>query len=105
MRRIAKIGYGLGQLSDGVKQAAFNTFLFFYYNQVLGLSGTLAGTAALLALIVDAVTDPMVGQLSDRYKSKWGRASPLYVYWCYTFWHCSSCAVFSARYIIRFIFV
>lgn len=76
MRFASKLGYGVGQFSDGVKQAAFNTFLFFYYNQVLGLSASLAGMAALLALIVDAITDPMVGQLSDRLQSKWGRRHP-----------------------------
>jgi len=71
-----KLSYGVGQLSDGVKQASFSTFLFFYYNQVLGLSGSLAGMAALLALVVDAVTDPMVGQWSDRFRSRWGRRHP-----------------------------
>jgi len=76
MRVSAKIGYGIGQLSDGAKQAAFNTFLFFYYNQVLGLSGSLAGTAALLALVADAITDPMIGQISDRFRSRWGRRHP-----------------------------
>jgi Na+/melibiose symporter-like transporter len=59
-----------------VKQSAFSTFLFFYYNQVLGLSGALAGMAALMALLVDAITDPMVGRLSDRFKSRWGRRHP-----------------------------
>jgi GPH family glycoside/pentoside/hexuronide:cation symporter len=76
MNVISKMGYGIGQLSDGTKQAAFSTFLFFYYNQVLGLSGSLAGLAALLALVADAVTDPMVGHLSDRFRSKWGRRHP-----------------------------
>jgi Na+/melibiose symporter-like transporter len=71
-----KLGYGVGQTSSGVKNATFAIFLFFYYNQVLGLSGSLAGMASLLALVVDAVTDPMVGQLSDRYKSRWGRRHP-----------------------------
>lgn len=71
-----RLSYGVGQLSDGVKQSAFSTFLFFYYNQVLGLSGSLAGTAALLALMVDAITDPMVGQISDRFRSRWGRRHP-----------------------------
>jgi len=71
-----RLSYGIGQLSDGVKQSAFSTFLFFYYNQVLGLSGSLAGSAALLALMVDAVTDPMVGQVSDRFSSRWGRRHP-----------------------------
>jgi len=76
MRLATKLCYGVGQLSDGVKQASFSTFLFFYYNQVLGLSGSLAGLAALLALVVDAVTDPMVGQWSDRFDSRWGRRHP-----------------------------
>jgi len=77
MRASSKIGYGIGQVSDGVKQTSFSVFLFFYYNQVLGLSGSLAGLAALLALVVDAITDPMVGQWSDRLKSRWGRRHPL----------------------------
>jgi Na+/melibiose symporter-like transporter len=76
MQFSTKLGYGVGQVSDGVKLAAFSTFLFFYFNQVLGLSGSLAGGAALIALIFDAVTDPMVGQMSDRFKSRWGRRHP-----------------------------
>ncbi|MCR9183991.1 MAG: MFS transporter [Halieaceae bacterium] len=71
-----RLYYGVGQLSDGIKQSAFSTFLFFYYNQVLGLPGSLAGLAALLALMVDAITDPMVGQVSDRFRSRWGRRHP-----------------------------
>ena len=76
MKFTTKLSYGVGQLSDGIKQASFSTFLFFYYNQVLGLPGSLAGLAALLALMVDAITDPMVGQLSDRFHSRWGRRHP-----------------------------
>jgi Na+/melibiose symporter-like transporter len=76
LKLTTRLSYGVGQLSDGIKQSSFTTFLFFYYNQVLGLSGSLAGTAALLALLVDAITDPMVGQLSDRFDSRWGRRHP-----------------------------
>lgn len=79
MKTTIKIGYGVGQLADGVKTAAFATFLFFYYNQVLGLSGSLAGTAALLALMIDAVTDPMVGQISDNWRSRFGRRHPFMI--------------------------
>lgn len=79
MKLSTKVGYGVGQLADGVKQGAFVTFLFFYYNQVLGLSGSLAGTASLLALMIDAVTDPMVGQISDNWRSRWGRRHPFMV--------------------------
>lgn len=76
MKLKLKIGYGVGQFSEGAKLAAFSSFLFFYFNQVLGLSGSLAGVASLLALSVDAVTDPMVGQVSDNWRSRWGRRHP-----------------------------
>ncbi len=72
----AQVAYGFGSVSEGVKNTAFNTFLLFYYNAVLGLSGTLSGAAIFLALCVDAITDPLVGSLSDNLHSRWGRRHP-----------------------------
>lgn len=71
--------YGVGQLPEGVKTAAFGFFLLFYYNQVLGLSGTLTGAALFVALLFDAVSDPLVGALTDFTRSRWGRRHP-YLY-------------------------
>lgn len=71
-----RLVYGSGSISEGVKNVAFNTFLLFYFNVVLGLSGTLCGIAILLALVVDALTDPLVGSLSDNLHSRWGRRHP-----------------------------
>jgi Na+/melibiose symporter-like transporter len=68
--------YGLGQLAEGLKNEAFALFLLFYYTAVLGLPGTLAGIAILIALLFDAVTDPLVGVVSDRLSSRWGRRHP-----------------------------
>jgi len=68
--------YGLGSVSEGVKNTAFNAFLLFYYNHVLGLPGTLSGLAIFLALCVDAITDPLVGSISDNFHSRWGRRHP-----------------------------
>lgn len=73
---LSRLAYGCGSISEGVKNTAFNTFLLFYYNAVLGLSGTLSGAAILLALCVDAITDPLVGSLSDNLHSRWGRRHP-----------------------------
>jgi len=81
-KRIAittRLFYGVGSVAEGVKNTAFNVFLLFYYNQVLGLSGTLSGAAIFIALCVDAVTDPLVGSLSDNTHSRWGRRHP-YMY-------------------------
>jgi len=71
-----KFFFGLGAMAEGTKAAAFNVFLLFYYNQVLGVSGTLTGAAIFIALLVDAITDPLIGSLSDSFHSRWGRRHP-----------------------------
>lgn len=70
------LAYGIGQTAEGMKNQAFNVFLFFYYSQVIGLSGGMVGLALGVALVFDAVTDPMIGVLSDRTRSRWGRRHP-----------------------------
>ncbi len=72
----SKFAYGFGQAAEGIKNGAFAVFLFFYYVQVLGLSGTLAGLAVGIALMFDAVTDPLAGSLSDNWRSRLGRRHP-----------------------------
>ncbi len=71
-----KIAFGVGQFAEGLKNAALSTFLLFFYNQVLGVPGTLAGLAVGIALVVDAFTDPMAGSLSDHWRSRFGRRHP-----------------------------
>lgn len=71
-----KLAYGFGQAAEGIKNGAFAVFLFFYYVQVLGLSGTYAGLALGIALVFDAVTDPLAGSLSDNWHSRLGRRHP-----------------------------
>ena len=50
----SKLSFGIGQIAEGVKTCAFGTYLLFYYNQILGLSGDLAGLAIFIALVFDA---------------------------------------------------
>lgn len=72
----SKFAFGVGQFAEGLKNTGFSLFILFYYNQVLGLPGTLAGAALFIALMFDAVTDPLAGSLSDNWKSKLGRRHP-----------------------------
>ncbi|MEH6604699.1 MAG: MFS transporter [Pseudomonadales bacterium] len=75
-----KLAYGVGQFAWAAKDTCFQYFLFFYYTQMLGLSASLAGLAALLALIADGISDPIVGQVSDNFRSgKWGRRHPFMI--------------------------
>ncbi len=71
-----KIAYAVGEIGPAIKNGGFEIFLLFYYTQVLQLSGTLAGLALFIALCVDAITDPLIGILSDNLKSRWGRRHP-----------------------------
>ena len=68
--------YGFGSVAYGVKDNGFSYFLMFYYNQVLDLPGSLAGLAILIAMILDAIADPVVGFWSDSTHSRWGRRHP-----------------------------
>jgi len=71
-----KFAYGVGQVAEGIKSRGFDIIVFFYFTQVLGLKGSLAGAAVAIALVFDAVTDPVVGYLSDNWKSRLGRRHP-----------------------------
>lgn len=71
-----KTSYCFGQLAEGIKSSAFGLFLLFFYNQVLGVSGSLCGIAMLVAMSVDAITDPIMGSISDNWRSRWGRRHP-----------------------------
>jgi GPH family glycoside/pentoside/hexuronide:cation symporter len=59
-----------------VKDNGFSVFLLIFYNQVLGIRADLVGTVIMVALIFDAFADPIIGELSDRTQSKWGRRLP-----------------------------
>ena len=76
LRMGTKLGFGVGAISEGAIVIAFNSWNFLFYNQVLGLSGTLAGLAVTISLILDGLSDPVVGSISDRWRSKLGRRHP-----------------------------
>ena len=68
--------HGLGSIAYGVKDNGFLTFLMLYYNQVLGMDAQLVSLALMLALVIDGFIDPVIGYLSDRTYSPWGRRLP-----------------------------
>ncbi len=71
-----KIVHGFGSVAFGVKDLGFSFFLLIFYNQVLGMDARLVSLALLIALLVDAVIDPIIGNLSDRTYTRWGRRLP-----------------------------
>lgn len=71
-----KLAYGFGSVAFGVKDGGFNYFLLLFYGTVVGLEPGLVGLAILIALVLDAVSDPLVGYWSDNFRSRWGRRHP-----------------------------
>ena len=71
-----KAKYGLAQMSERLGTGVLGTYLLFYYSQVLGMTPALAALGAGLAVIVDAITDPVIGSISDHWRSRYGRRHP-----------------------------
>lgn len=71
-----KLFYGFGSVAYGVKDQGFSYLLLIFYNQVVGLPSRTVGLAIMIALAFDALLDPIVGQISDNWRSRWGRRHP-----------------------------
>jgi Na+/melibiose symporter-like transporter len=71
-----KLAHGSGAAAFGIKNGGFDYFLLLFYGTVIGLEPGLVGLAILIALVVDAISDPLVGYWSDNFRSRWGRRHP-----------------------------
>jgi len=70
----AKAAYGAGNGLISVKNMLFHFFFLFFFSNILGVSEGLVFIATMIALLVDAFSDPIMGQISDNYRNdKWGR--------------------------------
>lgn len=75
-----KLAYGAGDLGPAITANIGVFFALFFFTNVAGLSAGLAGSILMIGKIWDAVNDPMVGVLSDRTSSPWGRRLPWMLY-------------------------
>jgi len=71
-----KVGYGAGSLGISAAEFFVRVYLLKLYSDTLGLSPILAGAVLAVGLIWDAVTDPLIGALSDHTRARSGRRRP-----------------------------
>ena len=83
-----KIGYGFGDMSSSMFWKLFSYFLPFFYSNVFGLSLADAGILMLVTRIWDAVSDPMMGIIADRTKTRWGKYRPYLLFFALPFAVC-----------------
>ncbi len=69
---LEKVGFGAGDMAVNVMIAALFYFMSFFYTDIFGLKPTHMGILFLVARFVDAFTDPLMGVLTDRVKTRWG---------------------------------
>ena len=71
-----RLGYGVGDMGFNLFFTTASLFLLLYYTDVAGLPPATAGWIMAAALVWDAVTDPAMGYLASRTRSRWGRYRP-----------------------------
>jgi glycoside/pentoside/hexuronide:cation symporter, GPH family len=69
-----RFAYGFGSMAYGISATVLSgSVLQLYFNQVIGLQAAWVGAALALTIIVDSITDPMIGRFSDNLRTRWGR--------------------------------
>ncbi len=75
-----KIAYGLGDTASNIIFQTVMLFLTFFYTDIFGISPAVVGTLFLVVRVIDAVTDPIMGALTDATHTKYGSYRP-YLLW------------------------
>lgn len=68
--------YGLGDWGASSATTARSLFWLFFIVSVVGVDVGIAGLAFIIGRLWDGINDPLVGTLSDRFRSRWGRRRP-----------------------------
>ncbi len=75
-----KIGYGFGDAASSMFWKLFGMYLLYFYTDVFGIEAAVVGTMFLITRVWDSLFDPVVGVISDRTESRWGKFRP-YLLW------------------------
>ena len=70
-----KVAFGIGMLANQMFPAALGIFMVILVES-LGMSPLMWGLIFFLPKLVDALTDPLMGYISDRTESRWGKRRP-----------------------------
>ncbi len=71
-----KLGYSVAALGDACSYSFIGAFLLFFLTSVVGINPVIAGTIAAIGGIWDAIWSPVIGYISDKSTSRYGRRRP-----------------------------
>jgi len=80
LTRREKVAYGLGDTASNIIFQTVMLFLAFFYTDIFGIPAAVVGTMFLVVRLVDAITDPLMGLITDKTRSRHGQFRP-YLIW------------------------
>ncbi|MDK2981603.1 MAG: glycoside/pentoside/hexuronide:cation symporter, family [Chloroflexota bacterium] len=80
LSRKTKIVYGFGDLGFSLTTTIIGAYFLFFLTDVVGIQPAVAGIAILVGRTWDYLNDPLIGHLSDRTRSRWGRRRPFLLF-------------------------
>lgn len=83
-----KVGYGFGDMSSSMFWKIFSYYLPFFYSNIFGLRLDQVALLLVVTRIWDAVSDPMMGILADRTRTRWGKYRPYLLFMALPFALC-----------------
>jgi len=76
---LEKIGYGSGDMAVNVVISSMMLIITFFYTDVFGLKPEDVAILLLSVRLIDAITDPLMGVITDKYTTRWGRYRPYFL--------------------------
>jgi GPH family glycoside/pentoside/hexuronide:cation symporter len=77
-----KVGFTLGDYASNLYWQSVSIFLLFFYTEAVGIPAATAGLIYMVASIVDALSDPVMGAIADRTRTRRGRYRPYILFGC-----------------------
>lgn len=75
-----KLIYGLGDWGTSAATTARSLLWLFFLVSVVGLNAAIAGVVILIGRFWDSINDPLIGMISDRVNTRWGRRRPFLLF-------------------------
>lgn len=77
---IEKVGFGAGDMAVNVVMSSMMLIIAFFYTDVFGLHPSDMAILFLSVRLLDAISDPLMGMITDKYTTRWGRYRPYFLY-------------------------
>ena len=85
LSKLEKIGFGAGDMAVNVVISSMMLIITFFYTDIFGLKPSDLAIMFLLVRFIDAISDPLMGTITDKFTTRWGRYRPYFLFLCVPF--------------------